>query len=401
MDLELMSQSPSGHLTRIAGTDSRTRRPYLHKAFIPHPLGEAPELRTPAWNAVVNATGALSRLDQVARVSGARDLAGWMSAPLLRLEAQSTSAIEGTFEPARAVLEADEEDAANQSAEMREILNYVRAARLCFTRAADGRRLTTGLLCELQGMLVDGTRSADRDPGRVRTGQVAIGSPTGSIDEARFVPMPPGVALEAAVSTLLDWEREAPARGTPDLVEVAMFHYQFETIHPFTDGNGRIGRMLVVHALMARGVLAEPLLTVSPWLERHDDEYRERLFNVSAHGDWSSWIEFFSTAVEQSSNDVLRKINSVVRIAEEMADAVKGSRAGSVQRRLPELLVRRPVVSARDVARELECTTPPAQAAIERLEALGFLTEVTGGNYGRRYSATRILDVLADQTTLD
>lgn len=401
MDLELMSQSPSGHVTTVSGTDSRTRETYVHGAFIPHPLGEAPELSTAAWTAVVRATGALSRLDQVARVSGARELAGWMSAPLLRLEAQSTSAIEGTFEPARAVLEADEADASSQSAEMREILNYVRAARLCFARAAQGRPLTTGLLCELQGMLVDGTRSADRDPGRIRTGQVAIGSQTGSIDEARFVPMPPGIALEAAVGALVDWDRNSSTRNAAELVEVAMFHYQFETVHPFADGNGRIGRMLIVHALMARGVLAEPLLTVSPWLERHDDEYRERLYRVSAYGDWSSWIEFFATAVEQSSNDVLRKIDRVVQIAEQMADAVKDSRAGSVQRRLPELLVRRPVVSAREVAQELECTVPPAQQAIERLESMGFVTEVTGGNYGRRYSATGILDILADQSTLE
>ena len=180
-----------------------------------------------------------------------------------------------------------------------------------------------------------------------------------------------------------------------------MFHYQFEAIHPFADGNGRIGRMLLVHALMQREVLAEPLLTVSPWLERHDDEYRNLLFGVSARGMWSEWIQFIARAIQASALDVLAKIQHVHTLRDEMELAVADARAGSVQRRLPALLVRHPTVSVRDVARALECTTPPAARAIEQLVERGYLTETTGGNYGRRYSATGILDALLRQDSLN
>lgn len=395
-----MARSPVGSLLPISGTDSRSGQSYSHAAFIPDPLGEPPELSAAAWKSVVSASAALARLDQRARVAGARELAAWMSAPLLRLEAQSTSAIEGTFEPARAVLEADENDTSSQSAEMREILNYVRAARRCFHYATEGRELTLGTLCELQRELVINTPGETRDSGQLRRGQVAIGSRTGSIEAARFVPMPPGIALESALTSLLDWDRDRASRGSVDLVEIAMFHYQFESIHPFSDGNGRIGRMLIVHSLLTRGILAEPLLTVSPWLERNDDEYRERLFGVSATGDWSAWIEFFARAIERSSTQVTAKMNRVDELVQEMIAAVSDARAGSVQRRLPEILIRRPVLSISDITRELECTAPPAQKAVDKLVELGFMTEVTGSNYGRRYAADGVLDALVSQGDL-
>lgn len=395
-----MRRSPTGAIVPISGTDRRNGQAYSHFAFIPHPLETAPVLATATWDQIVRASSALARLDQVARISGARELAGWMSAPLLRLEAQSTTAIEGTFEPARAVLEADEDDAASQSAEMREILNYVRAARQCFAYATQDRELTVGMACELQSTLVAGTSAADRDPGRIRGGQVAIGSPNGTVDRARFVPMPPGIALESSLSALLDWQRARDTRGGTDLVELAMFHYQFEAIHPFADGNGRIGRMLIIHSMLRRGLLAEPLLTISPWLERNDRQYRDALYGVSATGDWDTWIRFFALAVERSSRDVESKIQTVFAVATAMEESVSGSRAGSVQRRLPALLVRRPVVTVRDVANELECTAPPAQTAVNSLVHLGYLREVTGGTYGRRYSADAILDALVSQDAL-
>lgn len=389
-----MAKSPTGTLTSIAGTDARTGNAYRHSGFVPHDLGDMPELSQFAWKALADARAGLARLDQIVKIAGAKDLGGWMSAPLLRREAQSTSALEGTFEPMQAVLALDSDDEPAPSTAMREIVNYYTAATYCFTLAKSGRRLTVGHVCEIQGALVNKTPAGQRDAGRIRTTQVAIGSPTSSVEDARFVPMPPGIALEAAVGALVEWGNADDRASRDPIAEAALAHYQFETLHPFTDGNGRIGRMLVVRSLLARGSLSEPLLTISPWLERHDSEYRDRLYEVSANGDWSAWVEFFAQAVRLSARDVELRIERVQGIADAMAASTKGSRSGTLLQRLPGLLVRSPFVTVASVARDLKCSKVAASATIDRFVELGHLAETTGGTYGRKYAATEIVKTL-------
>jgi Fic family protein len=193
--------------------------------------------------------------------------------------------LEGTYAPLREVLTEDEQ--APSSSNLVEVFNYVRMANQAFAWLHDGRPLTAGVLCDLQGVLVRGTPSEARFPGQVRGDQVVVGRrPDASPDEppvkaARFVPSPPGLDLEARVRDLVAWMSRDHTGAIDPVVAAAMAHYQFETLHPFHDGNGRVGRLVIVIQLMLAGVLSEPTLTVSPWFEARRAEYFDRLFGVS------------------------------------------------------------------------------------------------------------------------
>lgn len=184
--------------------------------------------------------------------------------PTMRREAQSTSALEGTFEPLETVLAQDYEvgeDKSGLSESMREVLNYLDAAECGIGQIQSGHPISLPLVRELQKLLVKGTKSDNPQAGDIRSTQVFIGSPTRRIEDARFVPMPPGRDLDIAVQLLVDWWRSRKEPGLA-VLDMAMFHYQFETMHPFTDGNGRIGRLLVLLQMMSRGLLSQPLVSV-------------------------------------------------------------------------------------------------------------------------------------------
>ena len=235
---------------------------------------------------------------------------GLLRRPTLRREAQSTSALEGTFAPLQDVLAADEDEPSEGSLD--EVLNYVRAAEHAFAWFADGRPLTVGLLTDLQGRLVRGTAADTEQAGRVRDVQVMIGSSPGArVTDARFVPRPPGPELEHQVRDVVEWMSTDHGGEIDPVVAAGMAHYQFETLHPFNDGNGRIGRLLVVLHLMASGTLVEPTLTVSPWFEARRGDYYERLLGVSARGDWDGWIRFFADGLAASATDTRRSLRDL------------------------------------------------------------------------------------------
>lgn len=184
--------------------------------------------------------------------------------PTMRREAQSTSALEGTFEPLETVLAQDYEvgeDKSGLSESMREVLNYLDAAECGIGQIQSGYPISLPLVRELQKLLVKGTKSDNPQAWDIRSTQVFIGSPTRRIEDARFAPMPPGRDLDIAVQLLVDWWRSRKEPGLA-VLDMAMFHYQFETMYPFTDGNGRIGRLLVLLQMMSRGLLSQPLLSV-------------------------------------------------------------------------------------------------------------------------------------------
>ncbi len=195
--------------------------------------------------------------------------------PTMRREAQSTSALEGTFERIETVLAQDYEpggDKTGWSESLVEVFNYLDAADHGIKSVREGRPIGISLVRELQRLLVNGTKSDGPQAGEIRNSQVFIGSPTRRIEDARFVPMPPGQNLDIAVRALMDWWN---SRNEPGLavLDMAMFHYQFETMHPFTDGNGRIGRLLILLQMMSRRLLSQPLLSVSPWFEQRRGDY--------------------------------------------------------------------------------------------------------------------------------
>jgi len=401
VDLALFGSSSPGDLVPIAGTDHAGRH-WKHAAFVPHPLPEeSPELSTSTYLAVGNARAALAALDSTARHLPSPSL---LRRPSLQAEAQSTSALEGTYAPLAEVLAADEERPA--SADLREVLNYVRMADRAFEWAEEGRSLTVGLVGELQRILVERTRSESSSTGGVREVQVVIGRRHGAapsdlpVEAARFVPPPPGLDLKARLQDLLDW-MSAPRPGSVDpVVAAALAHYQFETLHPFTDGNGRIGRLLVVVHLLRLGVLSEPTLTVSPWFEARRTEYYDHLLDVSTRGDWDGFVRFFATGLEASASRTRDQMLALAGVQARLKEIVRQSklRADTAQA-LVDYAVGHPSFTVRAVERDLGLSYGRANALVGQLVTLGILSPLgASDSYRRRFYAPAVMQVLVGRS---
>ena len=376
----------------ISGHDPRFG-PWEHVAYVPHPLpADTPTLNVRTFNAVASARAALAALD-----ASARQLPdpGLLRRPTLCREAQSTSALEGTYAPLQAVLAADQEEEPTDDS-LREVLNYVRAAEHAFAWHADGRPLTVGLLTDVHGKLVRGTAADNADAGRLRGVQVMIGEHRGArVHDARFVPRPPGFELEQQLRDCLDWIT-ADHRGLIDpVVAAGMAHYQFETLHPFNDGNGRIGRLLVVLHLLYSGALTEPTLTVSPWFEARRADYYDRLLAVSADGDWDSWIRFFADGLRVSAQETDRQLQDLLVVQADLKHKVRaaGLRAETAML-LVDYTLEQPIFTVRQVERHLGVTYPRANQLVGQLVAAGVLRRYDEAVYHRNFTAPDVLAVL-------
>lgn len=374
MELARFSDSPLGFLVPITGHDARHGRAFSHHAFVANPLGEAPDLDTATWQVAARAGRALARLDQASRQI---PNPGLLRQPTLRREAQSTSALEGTYAPIEEVLAAENLSAGPIGSDLHEVMNYVAAADVAFSWVQQYRRVAVSLLEDAQRILVGGTNADTTDAGRVRTTQVVIGSPSGRVEDARFIPMPPDHGIQPALRDLTDW-----INATEDhdpVVAAAMAHYQFETIHPFNDGNGRIGRMLIVLHLLVAGVLSEPLLTVSPWFEARRSEYQEHLAHVSATGDWGPWVRFFSTGLEASAIDTADRVDRMLKIRDSYIGRLQDANVRSaLARDIVDVLVETPIVTAPGLARRFDKSLQGVHNALEKLVELDILQRPAG-----------------------
>lgn len=392
MRLELFTSASPGSLVPLSGTHPRYG-PWTHSAFVPDPLPVAsPVLSPTTFNMVAEARAALAGLDASA---GRLPNPGLLRRPALRREAQSTSALEGTFAPLTEVLAAGEEEE-QTDAELSEVMNYVRVAESAFAWVGEGRPLSPVLLAELQGRLVAGTRADGPHAGRLRDVQVAIGSHAdGRVQDARFVPPPPGPQLEAQVRDLLDWVQADHGGSLDPVVAAGMAHYQFEALHPFNDGNGRLGRLLVVLHLLGQGVLSEPTLTISPWFEARRAAYYEGLLGVSTRGDWDGWLRFFAEGMAQSARDTAASLRDLIVVQQSLRERVRaaGMRAESAMS-VVDLTLERPIFSVRVVEKRLGVTYARANQLVKQLVAAGVLAQYDDGVYDRRFHAPDVLAVL-------
>jgi Fic family protein len=386
VDIERFKESPVGSLIPIVGTDGRTGDEYRHVAFVPDPLPETLTLSSQTWNTVSKANYALGKLRQGSSLIPNPAL---LRRPTLRREAQSTSALEGTFAPMEDVIAADVADGGPRSIAIREILNYVTAAELGFASVSEAP-IITQLLCNLHALLVDGTEADGPQAGRIRDIPVAIGARGGSIFDARFVPMPPGLSLESGLRDLTSWVESTTPDKLDPVVTAAMAHYQFETLHPFNDGNGRIGRLLIVLQLIQNDMLDEPLLTVSPWFEGRRESYQEALANVSATGDWDAWVAFFARGIESSANDTAARLLRLLEVQGDSQQLLRDAGVRGVARDIVDLLIRDPFVTVPHVARETSMTYQAVSNAFAKLEGLGIL-EPLPGTTPRTYRAPAVL----------
>lgn len=377
-----------GHTVPISGFDALLQQPYNHAAFVPNRLPSELQLSAKTYKAVSEAEREIGRLDSAASRLPNPAL---LIRPTLMREAVSTSALEGTYAPLVTVLEADLEEPSGYSADVREVLNYVAAARRGI-ELIQTKPICLTVIAELQKILVKGTRGDLFDAGDLRTTQVYIGERSAGIEGSRFVPPPHGDVLRDGVS---DWEKWIHEEDEiPLVVKTALGHYQFETLHPFSDGNGRLGRLIVVLQLVEAGALKHPVLNISPWFEPRKDEYKDYLLTVSRDGSVDAWIQFFSEGLRQQAMDTVRRIDQLIAIRDDMLTQLRVVKAKGVVLDIVHDLIEWPIIDASQAAALHHVTYPPAADALKRLESMGLVQEITGRSYGRRYAARRIIDAL-------
>jgi Fic family protein len=387
MDVSKFSSSLTGKLQPIRGHDSFLDRDYDHFAFVPAPLPATVPLHPLTIKLMAEAERAVGRLDAAASRLPNPTL---LVRPALYREAVSTSALEGTYAPFLDVLEADYIEERERSAEVREVLNYVEAAERGFVLIRE-LPICLRLIAELQATIVKGTRGDSWDAGRLRSGQVYLGERRLGIEHSRFVP-PPHDTLEAGAS---EWEKWINAEDdTALLVKAGLGHYQFETLHPFSDGNGRLGRLIVTLQLVQAGALKYPLLNLSSWFEPRKDQYMDLLLAVSQTGKYDSWLQFFLTAVAAQANDAVTRIDDLMQARSDFLDLLRADRAKGVVLEIVEDLIGYPIITPTQAAHLHQVTYPPAARAIERLERLGVLKEITGRSYGRVFACERVMRII-------
>ena len=389
MEVERFRNSPVGAVVPISGTDLRFGENYDHWAFVPHPLPAEIELSPAARDAVTEAALALGRLDQAGLQIPNPAL---LCRPTLRREAQSTSALEGTYAPLIAVLSAEDSMEA-KTPELREILNYVAAAEYAYKWVGERGRISKGLICELHALLMRGSSADAERAGKVRDVQVVIGS-GGRIAEARFVPPPPGHELEAGLTDLLDWINRPGSRSGQAVVDSALAHYQFETLHPLHDGNGRLGRLLIVLELLASKVLTEPIFAVSPWFEARRAQYQDELQNMSMTGDVDRWVSFFCEGIRAQAQATVARITDLLAFRQEALATVRAAGRHSVAVDIAGDLVERPVLNVATMAARYDVSFVSANKAVAKLVDLGLLVEITGRGHDRVFRCGRVLQIL-------
>ncbi len=363
-------------------------------AYVPAPL-PPPLVPTPALlRAQADADWLLGRLAGEARRLPNPHL---LLRPFVRREAVLSSRIEGTVTSLGELL-ADEAGAAvdRDPDDLAEVENHIAALDLGLERL-EREPIGIRLILDLHGRLMRGVRGGDKAPGRFRDRQNWIGAPGARIHEASFVPPPPA-DVEACMR---DWERFVFDRSWSPLVQVAMLHYQFEAIHPFRDGNGRVGRLVIILFLVARGLLPAPLLYLSAFFEATRPDYYRRLRRVSTHGEWEEWLVYFLNGVARQSEDAVsraERINALLA-AWQRRVATSGTRSEAPVR-LVDLLAGNPYCMVTGVAAALKVAFTTAQRAVDLLVRLGVLHQVNEAERDRLYCAREILTILEEPAHL-
>jgi Fic family protein len=244
--------------------------------------------------------------------------------------------------------------------------------------------------------LMVGVRGNHLTPGELRTSQNWIGRPGCTLDDATFVP-PPVEEMHIALGKLERFINEDFSH--PPLVKMAMVHYQFEAIHPFLDGNGRIGRLLLTLLLCSEGLLPQPLLYLSAYFERNRREYYDGLLSVSQYGDWTNWISFFLVAVSTQSRDAINRARRLIDLQTEYRVRLLNARSTAFTMKLMEELFSSPAVTLAQVSKRLGCTARTAQLSVDRLLEHGVVVEATGKSRNRVFTASKIVEIVeADES---
>ena len=362
------------------------------QAFVPRPLPPArPALDASSLDdANRRAEHALARLSGV---SGLVPSVDWLLHGAIRKEALLTSQIEGTQATMADIFDGEAGLAVANPDDVEEVTNYVHAFRHVQQqlRSPRGLPISVRLVCQAHKLLMTGVRGHGKQPGELRRSQNWIGGTRPG--NAAFVPPPP----EKVASLLADLERfiHAERSTLPPLVRIGLVHAQFETIHPFLDGNGRLGRLLIGALLEHWGLLPEPLLYPSGYLKRHQSEYYRRLSAIRSDGDWEGWLAFFLEGIAAAAEEAERTIIAVASlVTADRRRLLEAPRATQASYRLFEMLPLMPRFSVEQARERLQTTFPTAGAAVRLLEELGIVTERTGQRTHRLFSYQGYVDLL-------
>ena len=364
------------------------RMPTGYWAFNPPPLPPAITFDAKLVTEISKADRALGRL---AGVGSSLPNPHLLITPFLRREAVLSSRIEGT-QATLSELVLFEAAAGNrpESNDLREVSNYVAALEFGIS-PEQPLPLSLRLIRDLHRVLMQGVRGQERTPGEFRTSQNWIGPPGVLLDTATFVPPAP-VEMMATLGALETYLHKAD--DLPPIVRLAVIHYQFEAIHPFLDGNGRVGRLLMSLLLHHWRLLPQPLLYLSAYFERNRDAYYRLLLAVSTTGAWVPWVRFFSAAIADQATDALTRSGALLDLRENYRARLLAARASALPLRLVDELFMRPAITIGGAQEALGVTWRAAQLNVEKLVAAGIVQEATGLTRNRVYLAREVVSLL-------
>lgn len=371
------------------------------QAFVPNAIPRNLSLPPETVLLLADAESAVGRLGGTT----AREFNPYLvGSPLLHREAILSSRMEGTITtPEQLLLLEAEADTTGRKPrgdeDTQEVLNYVRAMQHALNRLQE-LPVSLRLIKEIHRVLLEGVRGERHEPGEFRTSQNFIrGSRSEKIEDARFVP-PPIPEMKNGLGDLEEYLHERSPLD-PGLVRLAMIHYQFETLHPFRDGNGRVGRLLIPLLMCSWGRLEAPILYVSAFFERHREAYVDLLLRVSQRGDWISWIDFFLRGVAESATEATEQSMALLDLRQRYHRELQKSRASASLLRLIDRLFQAPSITIKKASNVLDMTHQGAANNIHRLEQAGILREVTGQKRNQVFVAHEIVSFLYDSPEIE
>ncbi len=372
--------NPSGSLvTSMAG--------YL--TFVPQPL--PPEL---SWSPeLVKVLSEANRyLGELAGLGRTLSNPHLLVRPFVRREAVLSSKIEGTQASLEDLYryEAVQLSFLEKGSDVQEVQNYVQALEYGLDRL-NSLPVSLRLMCELHGRLLEGVRGNEFAAGEYRRGQNFIGPPGSSIETAIYVPP----AVPDMLPALDSFEKyiHSPS-DLPHLIRLGMIHYQFEAIHPFADGNGRLGRLLISLLLCSWGLIPQPLLYLSAYFEKYRSQYYDRLLKVSQANQWEDWLTFFLSGIVVQSQDASFRIKKLQDLRDRYHDGLQKGRAPARLLQVVDLLFQQPIITMKQVETDLDINFTAAKRYVEQLVTLGVLHEVTGYARNRIYRADEIMQTI-------
>ena len=380
--------NPENFRNSSAGRCLRSTGSHPYWAYVPNPLPPKIELDWELANLLSEANIKLGELSGAGHLLPNPHL---LIGPFIRREAVMSSRIENTQSGLDELFlfEADKMEPP-RIPDVRELVNYVNAMEYGIKRLHD-LPISSRLICEIHGILMKGVRGEHATPGLMRTTQNWIGAPGCTLMDATYVP-PMVPEMQVCFSDLEKYIHSNAKE--PPLIQCALVHYQFEAIHPFIDGNGRIGRLLIIFMLMERKLLSQPLLYLSDFFENYRDTYYKMLLNVSQQGDWKAWLTFFLRGICQQSEDALLTIQKLLALKDEYREIATGPRVPRAVNLLIEHLFSSPVVSISELVKVWKSTFPTVQRGVDYLVEREKLREITGQQRNRLYVADEILNVI-------